>query len=63
MIIVKPPTGNDITLDVSDDISEKELLTLLRAQHGNNPSLKLAKIDKDEPNDEGIRVVTGRKKS
>jgi len=58
MIIVKPPTGNEMQLDVSEDISQDELLTLLRAQHGNNPSLKLAKIDTDEPNEDGTRVVT-----
>ena len=59
MMIVKLPHGTDLELpDVDQDIPTDALITLLRAQHGNNPALKMAVFDKEEVDEDGNRIIT-----
>ena len=57
MIIVRPPHGNEIELDLDDDVSATDVLTLLRSQHGNNPAINMAELDGEETDAQGRRVI------
>ncbi len=58
MIIVKLPHGTDLELpDIAQDIPPDALLTLLRAQQGNNPALKMAVFDQEENDESGNRII------